>query len=281
MSTVTLDAMPGMGAAFARALVPSRAKDARVPAHEVRVPGHRQDVARLADYCRVTGFTLRDAVPPTWIHVLAFPLHVHLLGDADASVRLAGAVHVSNAMTLHRPVSLTERLDLAVTAGNVRAHRRGALVDLSATAQADGETVWSGVSTYLASGMRAPGTPDDSPHPPFAPVTPHARWRLGSTLGRDYRRVSGDPNPIHTSRLAAKGFGFSRPIIHGMWTHARALAALEQRLPAVYSVEVDFAKPVALPGTVGFHAADAGGGWDAAVTSRDGTKPHLLMRVRP
>lgn len=279
--TVRLDAVPRLGPAFARALVPTRAKDATVPGHEVRLEHQSQDVTRLADYCRVTGFTLRDTVPPTWLHVLAFPLHVHLLGDPRASVRLVGAVHVTNTMTQHRPVRVGEPLDIAVRAGHVRPHRRGALVDLQATVSTDGALVWEGVSTYLATGMRAPGTPPDEAHEPFAPVTPHARWRLPATLGRDYRRVSGDPNPIHTSKVAARGFGFARPIIHGMWTHARALAALESRLPERYSVEVDFVKPVLLPGTIGFHAADAGGGWDAAVTTRDGAKPHLRMRVRP
>ncbi|WP_084129683.1 MaoC/PaaZ C-terminal domain-containing protein [Demequina sp. NBRC 110055] len=280
-AVVTLDSPPGMGRSVARALLPSRASVARVPEHVVRLAGVIQDRARLADYSRVTGLTLRDTVPPTWIHVLAFPLHVHLLSDAHATVRLVGAVHVSNTMRLQRPVSADEALDLAVHATTPRAHRRGALVDLVARAEVGGDVVWQGTSTYLATGMRAEGTPQDAPHEPFEPRALQGRWRLSSTLGRDYRRVSGDPNPIHTSRVAAKAFGFARPIIHGMWTHARALAALEQRLPSTYGVEVDFAKPILLPGTVGFRAADAPGGWDADVTTPDGAKPHLRMRVRP
>ena len=279
--TVTLDAPPGMGPSFARALIPSRASEARVPSHEVMLSGLSQDRARLADYSRVTGFTLRDHVPPTWIHVLAFPLHVHLLADPQATVRLVGAVHVTNAMRLHRPVGADEPLDLAVHAAEPRAHRRGALVDLIARAEVAGETVWEGTSTYLATGMRAPGTPDEPDRPHFEAAPAQGMWRLPATLGRDYRRVSGDPNPIHTSRVAAKAFGFARPIIHGMWTHARALAALEQRLPDAYAVEADFVKPVLLPGTVAFRVADAAAGWDADVTTRDGTKPHLRMRVRP
>ncbi len=115
----------------------------------------------------------------------------------------------------------------------------------------------------------------------FEPHTPTARWRLAGTLGRDYRRVSGDPNPIHTSRLAARAFGFARPIIHGMWTHARAIAALEGRLPEAFAVEASFTKPITLPGTVGFRATQADGTHAIAVTDRDGAKPHLLMKVRP
>ena len=82
------------------------------------------------------------------------------------------------------------------------------------------------VAHILAPGRTAPGQPDVSPQPAFEAITPTAQWRLPADLGRQYRRVSGDPNPIHTHRLAARAFGFDRPIIQGMWTHARLLAAL-------------------------------------------------------
>ncbi|MDN4486633.1 MaoC/PaaZ C-terminal domain-containing protein [Demequina sp. SYSU T00039] len=279
MAVEVLSEAPGMGAAFARAMVPARARGARLPEDPVRLEGYRQDAARLADYARVCGFPLRDTVPPTWLHVLTFPLHVHLLGDRRSSVRLVGAVHVSNSMTLRRPVSVREELAIEVAARGLRPHQRGALLDLVGTIRVAGETVWEGVSTYLASGMEVPGEPVELPREPFTAVVPHARWRLPAGLGRDYRRVSGDPNPIHTSRLAARAFGFPRPIIHGMWTHARALAALDGRLPEAYRTDVAFTKPVLLPGSVGFHAALADGVHSVAVTSRDGAKPHLLMSV--
>ncbi|GIG54530.1 MaoC/PaaZ C-terminal domain-containing protein [Demequina activiva] len=274
-----LDAMPGMAAAFARALAPSRRDEARLPRHAVQVSGYRQDPARLAEYSRVCGFTLRDHVPPTWLHVLTFPLHVHVLGDRSSTVRLAGAVHVSNSMTLHRPVGVQESLDIAVHAQNLRPHRRGALVDLVGTITVAGDVVWEGVSTYLASGMSTPGEPEEAERPPWEPLVPHATWRLPGDLGRRYRRVSHDPNPIHTSRIAAKAFGFARPIIHGMWTHARALAALENRLPASYRVHVDFLKPILLPGPVGFASTAREHAIDATVTSRDGSRPLLRLQV--
>ncbi|MDN4481805.1 MaoC/PaaZ C-terminal domain-containing protein [Demequina muriae] len=270
---------PGMGGAFTRALIPRRGDTARIPARAVTIHGHRQDLARLADYSRVCGFTLRDSVPATWIHVLTFPLHVHLLSDAESSVRLVGAVHVSNDMTMHRTVGSDEVLDLTVHLENLRPHRRGALVDLVGQAHVDGELVWDGVSTYLSSSVSVPGDPVERDRTPFEARTPQGLWRLPADLGRHYRRVSKDPNPIHTNRLAAKAFGFPRPIIHGMWTHARALAALEGRLPVSYTAHVDFVKPILLPGTVGFTSTATAHGQDLAVTSRDGAKPFLLMSV--
>ena len=56
-------------------------------------------------------------------------------------------------------------------------------------------------------------------------------WRLPGDLGRRYAAVSGDRNPIHLYPLTAKALGFPRQIAHGMWSLARCVAALENRLP--------------------------------------------------
>lgn len=275
-----LHAPPAMSKAFARALKPTRASATpRIPEREVSIVNQRQDLNRLAVYARVCGFTLSDQVPATWLHVLTFPAHVHLLSDSESSVGLVGAVHVSNSMTLHRPVESTEKLNLSVHLDNLRPHKRGGLVDVVGRIDVDGEVVWEGVSTYLSSSVKVPGEPQATERTPFEPAIPYAKWRLGADLGREYRDVSGDPNPIHTNRLAAKAFGFKAPIIHGMWTHARALAALGGQLPRAYSARVDFVKPLFLPGRAGFRARHEGEHIHVAVTDRSGTKPHLLMSV--
>lgn len=275
-----LSAPPAMGKAFARALKPSRASAVpRIPKRELSIAGQHQDLSRLASYARVCGFTLRDQVSPTWLHVLTFPAHVHLLSDPESSVGLVGAVHVSNTMTLHRPVLATETLDVNVHLDNLRPHKRGGLVDVVGRIEVDGEVVWDGVSTYLSSSVKVKGEAEQAERQPFEPAMPQGKWRLNGDLGRQYRAVSGDPNPIHTHRLAAKAFGFTRPIVHGMWTHARALAALDGRLPTAYSARVDFVKPLFLPGSAGFRAWADGDNLRAAVTDVSGTKPRLLMNV--
>ena len=64
-----------------------------------------------------------------------------------------------------------------------------------------------------------------------------------------------------------------------MWTHARLLAALDAHLPAAYEVRVDFLRPILLPADVGAWWHRSGDGWRAAVTERDGTRPHLVASV--
>jgi len=108
-----------------------------------------------------------------------------------------------------------------------------------------------------------------------------AQWRLPGDLGRRYAAVSGDRNPIHMHDLPAKLLGFPRTIAHGMWTKARCLAALENRLPASFSVQARFRKPVLLPSTVTFGSVEDDGVTRFAVrAARDGA-PHLDGRVEP
>jgi acyl dehydratase len=99
-------------------------------------------------------------------------------------------------------------------------------------------------------------------------------------VGIDYAEVSGDRNPIHTSRVGARLFGFRGPIAHGMWSKARALAALEGRLPARYDVDVRFRRPIPLPSTVAFTAAAVGDdGWRFALYDTRSGRPHLTGSV--
>lgn len=254
---------------------------AGLPDRRVQVLDVVQPVARLAAYNRVCGFGLRDVVPATWIHVLTFPLQTWVMGQRDFPFPLVGIVHVTNTIEQFRGVAVTDRLELSARADNLAPHRRGVTFDLIGEARVRGELAWRGVSNYLARGaslgVDAPDT--GAPDRP-APVPVAGQWRLPANLGRLYADVSGDVNPIHLSRLTALPFGFKRPIIHGMWTYARALAALEGRLPAAYRVDGRFAKPILLPAKVGFGEARDNAGYRLAVMNRDG-KPYLTASVTP
>jgi hypothetical protein len=203
------------------------------------------DARHLAAYARLCGFTLRDELPPTYPHVLAFPLHMALLARAPFSA--VGVVHVANRIVQHRPLLLCEPLTLTAHVDGFAPHRRGRTFDLVTEARVGGELVWQGFATNL---KRGPGD-DSAPPPPSIAAPPvRAQWRLADDLGRRYAAVSGDHNPIHLHGLSARAFGFPRAIAHGMWTKARCLASL--RLPGAFTVEVRFKQPILLPSTVTF-----------------------------
>ncbi|MFI2708832.1 MaoC/PaaZ C-terminal domain-containing protein [Micromonospora sp. NPDC018662] len=282
---VALGRMPAAGGLYRRALlgaVPGLGgrRGRELPAVELAVPGVPVDPAHLADYDRVCGFRLADRLPATYLHVLGFPLSLRLMTAADFPIPLTGVVHVANRITVHRPVRVDETVGFRTYAENLRPHDRGRQLDVVLVGSIDGEEVWRGVSTYLGKERAAGGGPrrdrGDRPVPPAA----SAQWRVTPRVGTDYARVSGDHNPIHTSKLGARLFGFPRPIAHGMWSKARCLAALESRLPDAYTVDVAFKLPVPLPSTVAFHATATGAGWDFGLHGgRDG-RPHLVGTVR-
>ena len=280
-AVVELPRMPAAGALYRRALLGALPglggqRSDTVPEVELSVAGVTVDRAHLADYDRVCGFRLADRLPATYPHVLGFPLALRLMTAPAFPIPLTGVVHVANRITVHRPIEAGETLDFRTYAENLRPHDRGRQLDVVLVGSVDGAEVWRGVSTYLGKERRSGGGERRDRGERPAPPAATAHWRVTPRVGTDYARVSGDHNPIHTSRLGARLFGFPRPIAHGMWSKARCLAALESRLPDDYTVDVAFKLPVPLPSTVAFSATPA---WDFALHDRKG-RPHLTGTIR-
>lgn len=237
------------------------------------------DRAHLARYARVCGFPYDDALPAVYPHLLTFGLQVRLMSGRDFPLPLPGLVHVANTITAHRRIDASEPLHVAVHAERFAGHPKGAQVDLVAAVDVGGERVWDGRSSYLARGAHAPSPGEDRPAPPEIADGPAAAvWRVPGDTGRRYAAVSGDVNPIHLHPLTARAFGFPRAIAHGMWTAARALAALQGRLPDALTYDVAFGRPLLLPSTVELRTRAVDGGWGLDVRSRKG--PHLTATLR-
>ena len=225
----------------------------------------------LAAYDRVCGFRLRDELPPTYPHILAFPLAMELMASSDFPFSPLGLVHIGNRIEQRRPLRADERLDLRVRAENLADHERGTQFELVGEAAVDGELVWRDISRYLhREGGGSSARRDGSDPPP-----PSAIWTVPGDIGRRYARVSGDANPIHLHGLTAKAFGQPGAIAHGMWTKARCLAALEGQLPDAYTADVRFKLPIRIPGRIAFSFSEG----EFAVHDARSGKPHLSGRV--
>jgi acyl dehydratase len=267
--------------------VPGRGKE--IPDSELELAGVRAEPEAVAAYARVCGFSLRDHLPPTYPHVLAFPLHMAVMADGSFPFGAVGLVHIENRIDQLRRIGLEEELALRVRPTKLEPHPRGQTFSLVSEARVDGELVWSSESTMLrrqrgsdmqearkSRGERTPNSGETAETPPAS-----AEWRLGGDLGRRYAAVSGDRNPIHMHSLAAKPLGFPGAIAHGMWTKARALAALESRLPDAFGVEVRFRKPILLPARVEFAQASDEKETDFTVRDAKRGTPHLNGRLWP
>ena len=297
MADKELSGSPSMLPLFARAslaVIPGAGRLPWVGGGGGDVPDRaltRADVAvdsdRLAAYDRVCGFDLSDALPPTYPHMLAFPMHLALITDDAFPLAVMGLVHIADSITVHRPLRTCERLSLRVWASPLESHPRGRQFTVRTEARVGEELVWEESSTNLSRG-KAPadsaraGTP--SPEIPATGDLPAtATWRCPGDLGRRYGAVSGDLNPIHVHSLSARLFGFKSAIAHGMWTKARCLAALGPELPRAYTVHVAFRKPILLPAAVQFAeaAGQKAGTMIFGVRDAKSGTPHLDGIVTP
>ncbi|WP_040268514.1 MaoC/PaaZ C-terminal domain-containing protein [Pseudomonas rhodesiae] len=233
----------------------------------------------IAAYGRACGFRREQGVPLTYPHVLAFPLHLMLLTRPSFPYPASGMVHLANRIRQHQRLQEGQALRLEVYAERWVAHPKGQALSIATRAYSAGALLWEGDSLYLRRGVADPvGAPwDEALALPSDSLVRTQKWLLPADLGRRFAKVSGDFNPIHTSVIGARLFGFRRAIAHGMWTLGRALAA--QQPPGGLEraeVQCEFKLPILLPGQVALWNLPASGPRRAfEVRNGAGDKPHL------
>lgn len=293
MGTRTLDGPPSILALYARAAAPIIPGASRlpfipggggeIPDLDLTLAGVRAEPEAVAAYVRVCGFSLRDHLPPTYPHVLAFGLQMAVMADGSFPFGAVGLVHIENRIVQHRQIGVGEEMAIRVRPTKLKPHPKGQSFSLLSEVAVGDRKVWESTSTMLRRGGGA-GTTEPGPEPSeeeAEEIAASAEWRLGGDLGRRYAAVSGDRNPIHMHSLSAKPLGFPGAIAHGMWTKARCLAALESRLPDAFSVEVRFRRPIVLPARVEFGSSEEGREVGFAVRDSKRHTPHLDGRLGP
>lgn len=201
----------------------------------------------------------RQSLPSVLVHIAAFPVQMALMSRKDFPLPLLGMVHLTNSVEHHKPVYAEQPLEILARAENLRPHRKGTQADIIVEISAEGQLLWSSVSTYLGRGAymfsRSEHEEVASGSREFSAPSKTALWTLGADTGRKYAAVSGDYNPIHVSGLSAKLLGQPRAIVHGMYSAARMLEGREPE-SAGHSWSISFEAPVALPGRVAFAAEE-------------------------
>ena len=287
-SSTVLNSEPNMALLLGSAVVTSFGRGGdELPERVVQRKGIDIDPAHVAKYATVCGFRFADTLPPTYLHMLSFPLSLVVMVDRSFPFAMPGLVHVANRIVCRRNVTVGDKVDVSVAAVDLRPHAKGQQFDMVASVSADGEIVWESVSTYLSRGK------SDSDSKPAAdgaaaavaeidladlPLT--AEWSIPSDMGRRYAEVSGDRNPIHLYALTAKAFGFPTAIAHGMWTAAKAIASLEGKLPKAFTYDVAFRQPVRLPSQVELVSTQRDEQWLLGIRGKRDGRPHLVASVR-
>jgi hypothetical protein len=232
-------------------------------------------------YARICGFPAGDSLPLPLPHILAAPLHLAIATHPKFPLPGMGLVHVSNSILQHRPIGRDEALSIVCRGDGHRPHPRGALVDLETEVFSGKERVWQSSTTVLSTA--APKGGERVPRPEGAPLLPDrsTSWRLPTNLGRQYGAISRDRNPIHMYPWTAKLFGFKSHIIHGMWLLARSLSEMDLSMDeGTVQVDIDFMRPVFLPGSVLFASGPQGDALGFCLSHPKSGKTHAAGLVR-
>jgi len=253
--TIEIAQAPGTWASLARlaaVLKANRKRPGRIealpPVCYLR-PAVRLDATDIAAYAKVCGFQPEQGVPLLYPQMLTFPLAMAYFASSYCPWPALGTVHLANHVQQHAPLQAGDVLRVEMRPGLLQAHEKGQVFTLEFQIWKDQALVWEATQTLLRLGVQNPsGPPYASALHNAQPLSVQTSFMADAGIGRRYGRVSGDLNPIHLSALSAKLFGFRRAIAHGMWTQARALAAMLPRQPlAQADIWVEFKTPLLLP----------------------------------
>src|SRR6188474_2849521 len=150
METRTLESSPSILPLYARAAAPMipgasllpfvPGGGGEIPEIELELPAVKADPERVAAYARVCEFALRDHLPPSYPHVLAFPLQMAVMADGRFPFGAVGLVHVDEELTIQvRPTKL-------------QPHPKGRTFSLLTKVKSGRQIVWDSTSTMLRRG---------------------------------------------------------------------------------------------------------------------------------
>jgi acyl dehydratase len=263
------------------------AANAEVPRIEARIAQISIDRKHLARYSRICGATSGATLPIAYPHVLAMPLHLAVLGAEAFPVRLFGLVHVQNRIALRQPLLADAPGEIRVWIEGHRDTERGQEFELHTAYLVDGEPRWDETCTFLARKRAVPGAPKPPSVSRAVEAIPDgmavesSHLRVPAGLGRRYGFVSGDLNPIHMSDLTARAFGFSRAIVHGMWSIGRLASEFEPaRLVGGCELDVSFKLPIYMPASLTLQRWPIENGSAFALRDAQGEKPHLTGTLK-
>ena len=244
----------------------------RIEAYASVSPSPRR-LAAFRQLCRIApGHTL----PLTWPYALVTPLHIQVVTSREFPLSALGLVHLGEVIIQTRPIADNVDLCFRCRTGGHREHRRGIEFDLitEVSLHPGAPVIWRSTTTALSLSAKISSQRRVSSRVTGRPKG--ERWKISEDTGRRYARISRNFDPIHLHAITSRLFGFRRPIVHGMWTVARSVAALGPfaGTPPL-RLEVRFRSPIYLPGEVLFYARDEGEKRSFTVYSVWGNRPHL------
>jgi hypothetical protein len=232
MSVINLEfhQTPAIASAMAKALFLRRKGfKAAVGIPEINASwyGAQADQGALKDYCATLDIEFTESLPVLYPHVMAGGMHMNMLTHKVFPFGLLGAVHLKNTITQHKAIAISDKMDIHAQMGGFRLTAKGVEFDFSTQVKIADEVVWEELSIYFMAGKfggkENPSTETSFELASLDNLSDVASWAVPKNRGKKYASISGDYNPIHTSKYLAKLFGFKRDIAHGFGILAQAV----------------------------------------------------------
>jgi hypothetical protein len=188
--------------------------------------------------------------PLCYLYLLAQRAQVALMADKQFTIAIPGMVHLGNKLVQLAQVNFGQPFTL-ISYATVEYKKEGSLLPrFVVDIVQHGTKVAYCESQYLAKRKsKKKGRRGEQLSHDFE-IVHTEEWGIPANYGKLYARVSGDINPIHTSRVFAKLMGFKTSILHGWYSASRAVMRAEAlQGKVVKEVEVSFKSPVYLPST--------------------------------
>lgn len=247
---------------------------------ETPTPGRSSEVparsaALVRDYLHHVGGSpaaYRSELPGHLFSQWGFPLLTEALAEAPYDLRrgLNGGCRI----VFHKPIPADEPLQLRARIESVQDDGYRALLEarLWTSTRSAPDALESTLRVFVPLKKREGG----SKNPPVRiadDARPIDTWKIAADAGVTFAALTGDINPIHWLKPAARAAGFKTPILHGFSTLARAIESLNAAhfsgdVHRLRSIDVRFTRPLLLParpsvfldGDTGFSVGTAPGG---------------------
>ncbi|GMI58728.1 hypothetical protein ScalyP_jg7804 [Parmales sp. scaly parma] len=223
-----------------------------LPEQTLSVSLPRIDPTHVQSFVDMVGgkLTFPTQLPSTYCQVQTMVMPMTFL--ARTNLRIIGALHEATEIRSFRPIDVKEKLSaVAHFDGCVNLSDKNDLllsVSVDIFGEADPSTpTQQNVNNYrILNPKRSQITVEKKESvPEFYNGWQTFDYNYPITTGRDYAMLNGDTNPIHMHPLAAKPFGFSSCIPHGMFSVCKMAA--EHTDTGFGLVSGKFIRPILLP----------------------------------
>jgi acyl dehydratase len=205
----------------------------------------------------------QTALPPTYY----VTWNMAVLSDTLLKLRLpydySRVLHAGSEVHYTRPLCLNDKATYQARVIAIDDNERRARIRVETIVhEADAPSVEIFRNTMELHVPKAKAPRGPKTEAPIAHGRDIAAFRLPRDLGQRYAMVSGDFNPIHWSRAAARALGFKTLFVQGYCTKALIAHAVIRQLlrgasPLFASLRVEFRRPVFLPAKLGLFVGEA------------------------